>query len=248
MSGLLTFFTDTFSPADMPGLSLWLDATDVSSLSFNGQTVSQWRDKSGNSNHAQQATALRQPRYVASAMGGQPALQFRHDGTNFSWFTAADSPSLSPSRIHVFAVHQRLADTGADEYFLYKTHSTPNQSWELRTHSSDVVLATISVDGAATISPNRGPSLTVGTSYLSEMVFDGTAGRIGRNGVLSAGVALTGNLRVNTQPLYIGAPSFGTNGHQGYLGEVLIYSRALSTAERGAILGYVSRKWGVAIG
>jgi len=42
-------------------LALWLDAEDTASITLNGSTVSQWNDKSGNNNHASQATATLQP-------------------------------------------------------------------------------------------------------------------------------------------------------------------------------------------
>ena len=42
-------------------LSLWLDASDASTITLNGSTVSQWNDKSGNARHATQATAANQP-------------------------------------------------------------------------------------------------------------------------------------------------------------------------------------------
>lgn len=43
--------------------ALWLDAADSSTITLNGSTVSEWRDKSGNARHAAQATAASQPQY-----------------------------------------------------------------------------------------------------------------------------------------------------------------------------------------
>ena len=41
-----------FKPTDIAGCQLWLDSTDSSTVSFSsGSNVSQWRDKSGSSNH-----------------------------------------------------------------------------------------------------------------------------------------------------------------------------------------------------
>ena len=37
-----------FSPSDIGGLSLWLDAADESTLTLSGSNVSEWRDKSIN--------------------------------------------------------------------------------------------------------------------------------------------------------------------------------------------------------
>ena len=48
----ITPFFTAFSPRQIPGCALWLDSTDSSTISFSsGSNISQWRDKSGSSNH-----------------------------------------------------------------------------------------------------------------------------------------------------------------------------------------------------
>lgn len=48
-------------------LKLWLDASDISTITKNGSNyVSQWNDKSGNNNHVSQSTASLQPSYSSS--------------------------------------------------------------------------------------------------------------------------------------------------------------------------------------
>jgi hypothetical protein len=46
--GPVTSGPAAFSLTSIPGLALWLDATDASTLSLSGTTVTQWRDKSSN--------------------------------------------------------------------------------------------------------------------------------------------------------------------------------------------------------
>jgi len=50
-----------FNPKSISGLKLWLDVANTSSLTFNGSTVSQVNDLSGNGFHATQGTANNQP-------------------------------------------------------------------------------------------------------------------------------------------------------------------------------------------
>jgi len=56
---------NSFAAQNLPiknGLILWLDAADDDSFVYSsGTEVSQWRDKSGLNNHANQATAGQQP-------------------------------------------------------------------------------------------------------------------------------------------------------------------------------------------
>ena len=51
-----------WTPASLgSSLALWLDASDASTITSTGGLVSEWRDKSGNSRHATQATSAYQP-------------------------------------------------------------------------------------------------------------------------------------------------------------------------------------------
>lgn len=60
--------------------ALWLDAADATTIVLNGSTVSQWKDKSGNSIHANQANATNQPTYSEAGLNGKPTISF--DGSN----------------------------------------------------------------------------------------------------------------------------------------------------------------------
>ena len=61
----------TWTPANLAGLALWLDAADASTITLNGSNVSQWNDKSGNNRHASQAVAANQPTYTAAALNSR---------------------------------------------------------------------------------------------------------------------------------------------------------------------------------
>jgi len=88
----------SFDPSDIE-TALWLDAADASTVTLNGSTVSQWRDKSGNSRHASQATPASQPTYAAAGFNAKPTIQFDgvNDELNLVQFAQA-------SNQHIFAV------------------------------------------------------------------------------------------------------------------------------------------------
>jgi prepilin-type N-terminal cleavage/methylation domain-containing protein len=69
-----------WTPANLPGLALWLDASDASTVTLNGGAVSEWRDKSGTNRHATQAAPAAQPSYVAGALNGRNVVRFLADG------------------------------------------------------------------------------------------------------------------------------------------------------------------------
>jgi hypothetical protein len=62
-----------FSPLDIPGLKLWLDASQIVGLN-DGDAVTTWSDLSGNGNHATQATASKKPTYKNT--GGKVFVKF----------------------------------------------------------------------------------------------------------------------------------------------------------------------------
>jgi hypothetical protein len=64
-----------WTPAQLPGLALWLDANDASTITLNGSNVSQWDDKSPNGHNVSNASASTQPDYLATGFNGKPTLQ-----------------------------------------------------------------------------------------------------------------------------------------------------------------------------
>ena len=74
-----------FNPKNIAGLSLWLDASDSSTITLNGATaVSEWRDKSGNGYAVSQATANNQPA-LTGTIKGRACIEF--DGVNDHLFS-----------------------------------------------------------------------------------------------------------------------------------------------------------------
>lgn len=86
------------------GATVCLDARYVSAS--NGDSVQTWSDQSGNARNATQATSASRPTFVASASGGQPALNFNSQVMTF----ASTVPSTRP--VSVIAVQWKNA-TGA---------------------------------------------------------------------------------------------------------------------------------------
>jgi hypothetical protein len=73
-----------FSPASLPGLAAWYDASDPATVlttvspdvpATNGQTVRRWVDKSGNGYHFNETNITNQPTLQAAGWNGGPCLQ-----------------------------------------------------------------------------------------------------------------------------------------------------------------------------
>lgn len=61
-----------WSPLQLPGLRLWLDA--AVGITLNGSDVAAWADRSGIGNHFSQAVEANQPAFVASGFNGGGGL------------------------------------------------------------------------------------------------------------------------------------------------------------------------------
>ena len=81
-----------FSPSDIADLALWLDASDETTITESGGSVSQWSDKSGNGNHATQGTGANQPT-TGGTLNGKNALTFVGTDPNFFSLTSDISRS-----------------------------------------------------------------------------------------------------------------------------------------------------------
>ena len=67
-----------FTPTQISGCTLWLDAKDTTTLSLSGSTITQWRDKSGLGNNP---TFTNNPSYVS---GSTPYVTTRNLNQQFS--------------------------------------------------------------------------------------------------------------------------------------------------------------------
>lgn len=197
-----------FSPLDLSPV-LWLDASDTSTITESGGSVSQWDDKSGNGNNVTQGTAARQPTTGTRTMNGLNVLDFNSD----SIATAADALT-SMSQFIVFvvastdnaAVNQYLIDTtsggrailgiSSSQYLLAQGTNQFGGTPDTSDHVFRAVFDTtdeLYVDQVSTISGNAGTtaitSIRFGSNQLVSTVFwDGTIAEIiVVNGTLTAG-------------------------------------------------------------
>ena len=102
-----------WTPADLPGLVLWLDASDYSTLALSNNYVAAWADKSGAGNHTTQATLAYRRVYKASdaVANGLPSVS--SDDTYIRWVT---TPSLTIAQVWVVAAYKDRLDSTFDSY------------------------------------------------------------------------------------------------------------------------------------
>lgn len=228
-----------WAPTEIANLKLWVDATDLSTLfqdsakttpvASDGDRIGAWVDKSGQGNDLLQASASNRPEYKASGIGGLPAYHCLATGTTFmrAAFTLAQ-----PHSIYVVLSNTKNSGTShviggvsANAGVLYR-NGNPN---ELQLFSGSL-----------------GPKLfALGTEdALISAFFSGASSSIQENTGTPAtgnpGTGSPGGITV-TASNSSDQPATGT-----YVGEICVFSSALSSGDKDTLQAYLMDKWGLA--
>ena len=226
-----------FSPADIADLELWLDASDSSSIIQVANAVSQWSDKSGNSNHATQGTGANQPTTGSVTINGLNAIDF--DGTTDFMVLAAGIYSFSNAETTSFAV--------------FKTNASPA---DFHTFSLSGGGNRYSIGGSIPDNNYRGwhgIDDGGGTSNVIPQTTNATIGLIHAVGT-DFNLYINGGAQVGTtKPVQlftatgggIGALFNGNEKLTGNIAEIVAYSGSKSTSEINQVGNYLADKWGI---
>jgi hypothetical protein len=230
-----------FNPSEILGCQLWLRG-DLG-ITFNGSAVSGWADQSGNGNNASQGTPAQQPQYSATAMNGFPAIHSDGAagymstssftlGSDATLIVATQASSTTQGNAH------RLLETGYDTaYFLGGGATTPTTIYKLIVNNS---VAPYGLAEGGTIATSNqivtgvyNSSTTFGTLYVN-------GAQVGQD-VFTAPASVS-------KPMFILTDAFGFGGYwNGYIGEVLVYNRALTSAELRRIHKYLGNRYGISV-
>lgn len=221
-----------FDPRAVANLSLWYDASDASTITLNGSTVSEWRSKGTRNLAAAQTTAALQPTYTASAVGGRPALTtsttcgmtvpafpFTNTVTSFVVMAISGSTDVFPGiwcRGAINATHL-LWWTGGN---VIARRSSGFDSQFSQSFSSTYFIARAEFSSTLTRAARNGVPATSNTSSFSASSADQ-------------------NLTLFRFP--------ANNGFFGGIAEFLYYERNLSDTETATIEQYLSRKYGITL-
>lgn len=209
---------------------LWLNASDLSTITEAAGAVSQWDDKSGNGNHVTQETGAYQPSTGSDTLNGRNVLTFDED-----FLQLTDNVSF---RTAVFVMDQVNGAGGTGAVFGSVSPSTGYYTF-ININASDGSYD-ISIDGSAGYT---GEACANGTSFTSGANID-----LGRtNAENEAPTIWAVRFDEAYYADYIGA--FNTDAATKLIGnfaELVLFNRLLSDTEVNKIGNYLSKKWGIA--
>ena len=224
-----------FSPRQIAGCALWLDAADSSTMTISTGSVSQWNDKSGNGySFANNATltpwnygSSYYPTITYGGLNNQNIVTFN----NQSLGCVDVFPSGNAQSFSIFLVGTSFMGRGEDGYGGGWSVSIPD-------YLGSIVLV---ANGAAGYTMTNGSGLL---NYL-ELAQAGTSviKTYNSGSLIQTQSVANYTLRTSSIGLEIGRRS----GYykNGYIAEILIYTRVLSTTERQQVDSYLAQKWGL---
>ena len=231
---------DAIAPLPADGLTLWLDADDAARVTAVGGKVSGWADKGPLGYSALQPVDDERP--AATSSGGRTVLAF--DGND--WLGIAGFNGLT-GRVEytVFFVgfargvrqdFLSLANSGQGHGLLAETVGTRNLRFLHR--------SPIGQSGGDNATTMTGP-LSESALQVVALVRSTTSMEVWIDGVLASEAPTATGPFDQTLDLAIGRVALDNADREldGQLGEVLVYGRLLSNAERRAVELQLGTKW-----
>lgn len=209
----------------------WFDAADLSTITLNGSTVSQWRDKSGNNRHASQATPAAQPIFTESGLNGLPVVTFGGDDNLVHGYMRQGVTTYAASLFVVASIASGLTGyrgifSTLDDYY----NSSGGISMMARGESAN--WGTYSFYWQ----PSSSNIMGAGAQILEMIEISNGSGAYYRNGVADGkynySYGKTGEIG-------------GITGQQvtGYIAEILYFETNLDVAGMQSVRQYLRGKW-----
>ena len=224
-------------------LELWLSADSITGLS-NGDSISNWPDRSGNGRHATQ-TGINRPTHQQSQLNNLPVVRF--DGADDHFENTADATYSYNARTAFIVYNLKQSLQGTDDL---------GQMWGDYNAGVHVAIDTRSgnLDGLSFDGSGGGGTAQGSYSFNGEMpgpfISNNNSNPVRRDTFDIMFVEFQTTESVNDQ--YIGSllPNFSISEHNfgGEIAEIIIFSRVLNVVERGAVQNYLSSKYDIAIG
>ena len=232
--------SDFFSPRQISGCQLWLDAADPNTLILDGTDVSQWSDKSGTNNHATQTSITNRPVYSPTNKN----LQFVRTSGDYLNLPNGTLPTGNNSYAYfiVCAWNQAIDGLGIIGGGGYGTN---NAVFALRSFGVSRQIHHYWWNNDLTSGTN---AYTVNVTLLVEATY--TSG--GARATLTNGNQLVTdnpsaraqtNLNNTLGASYITSPT--PEYHSGTISEVIVYNASLTQPQREQVEGYLAWKWGL---
>ena len=227
----------SFSPVQISGMELWLDASDSSTLlqasggsssAADGDPVGEWKDKSGKARHLSQSDGTRKPALKTAIKNGRNAVRF--DGTNDYLRTSANYTINNPFTVFVVAIRRSGGDASYPYLWDNRFSNIAGMVWQLG--------GPFAMGAGAWLT---GASVANDSAVLLCGIYNGSSSTLIQNGT-----SYTGDVGTSTFSLI----TLGDNGalHRPMSGDVCemaFYNGVVSANDRTKMINYLNEKWSI---
>jgi hypothetical protein len=248
-----------FTPAEIPGLALWLDASDAATLfqdaaattpaTATSDPVGAWLDKSGNARHAVQATAGNRPTISATLRNNRPVTQFA-SASNQTLSADSLSSVVTGSDVPMTAIAVCLASSSASTATIlgFGNSSTDTPFFVLEKTVNDGI-GTRRRDDASSLAQASVSGASLTSWSIASMTFAGQSTTLSLNGADVANNAALdcGTLSLTTANIGALRRTSVVTPFASNIAELLVYSRAVSPSERRRLEVYLANRWGITL-
>lgn len=242
------------------GLVLWLETTRDLSLQNNndsyalkdGDTIKNWysiTQQSPDSIAATQATQANQPTYKEDGINGLPALLFNGSNSHLAISNFADISPTSELTIFLVLKFQDITASGGVQGIISKDISTgignPAYEFTMGASGGTICFSTTSSSNVRNLRTSVAP--TNNTVYIVYGYVSQNIPTIFVNKASYTGSSQT-DIFPSTAALRIGQQKSGSSRFfSGYLSEIIMFKRALTTTEMNGVKKYLTKKYGIAL-
>ena len=243
-------FAAAFSPANVSGLKVWLDAgvglfdatTGGNAVTTDGTSVARWEDQSGNGNHVTQATSGQRPELKTNIQNGRDVIRFVAANSDF---LRASSTVITGTTARTVFIVVKSTTTDGNGIVGFGGGSGTGTSFDITPEIRVRMVGRQDFNLAMGTTAFR--ILTVGAP--ASALFPDIYGYL--DGVAMTGTPTSPTAAVNTATTVgftVGRAAQSGLGHvSGDFCEVLAYDENLSTANRESVERYLADKWGITI-
>ncbi len=217
-------FATPFSPLDLSP-TLWLDASDETTITESGGAVSQWDDKSGNNNDVTQATGTAQPTTGTRTINSLNVIDY--DGSD----QLANASLNFTQPITVYAVVETDLTDSASHSII------SNTAW-----SAYLRMFSTSLNAFAGNTVSNAAGISTGQPFIVQAVFNGASSEVGRDGSVTTGDAGT----TSWTGTIIGHVQFNKRW-DGAIAEVIVVENTLTAQQKSDTETYLADKWGITL-
>lgn len=235
-----------FDPRTIPGCELWLDAADSRTIQFaSGSNISNWIDKSGRGRNFSNANAATQPTLQTTGLSGTSNNVF-FDTANNGYLTNSSFSGFSNTTFDVYSV-VRIGNAGNQAALFWGQPATLQMIINVATGDTGQN-NTFHTSGVWRLTPTEGYNSSA-IPHIFNVYSTGT--QIGRR-YQGTDFGLTNQVATYSFPGFSASEvtffrpvSGGWSTTSLRVGEVLLFSRVLSTSERQQVEGYLGWKWSI---